>query len=221
MPDLAKVLQLDKVVCLNLITDCSQCLPCPWESIHLFDHMPNSSSFLLALPLLPIWSSCNLSGINYPSLTGLESMGKNSSSKATGICTGRAMSLTLVLSPACGVLPSRATNGSGTSPRVRIWVWNKPLTHWRCRFSTNQNFHLGYSLIIISQKDWFGLVVSGSPSGCFHRFIYGSWFCSLLLESYRNRVFNIQQYIFAWFAVCNIDWFRNHVLPLIYCIFAY
>jgi len=112
-------------------------------------------------------------------------------------------------------------NGSGPSHPVRVRVQIEPLPHWHFGLSMNLNRQLGYGLMVNSQPIFVGRVDRGSPSRSIQRFDQASCFCSMLIVSCQNRVFNNQGYVFACFEACNIKYFEIDVLPLIDCIVAF
>jgi len=61
----------------------------------------------------------------------------------------------------------------------------------------------------------------GPGSGSIYWFILGSCCSSWIIVFYQNRKFNSQYFLFACFAVCDMDYSGIHVFLLIYCIFAY
>jgi len=118
-------------------------------------------------------------------------------------------------------LTPSVSNSSGPSLRVRVRVKTGPLPNWQSRLSINLYLQHGYGSMVNTQMVWLRRVVSGSPRGSIHRFIYDSSFWSFKIVSYQNRIFNNQLYVVACFAACNINWFGIGVVPLIYCIIPY
>jgi len=90
------------------------------------------------------------------------------------------------------LLTASVNNGSGPLCLVRVTVHTEPGPNWSSGLSINTNRQLRYGSMVYSQLVWIGRVVSGSPSGSIHRFIWGTRFWSLLIVSYQNRVFNNQ-----------------------------
>jgi len=110
---------------------------------------------------------------------------------------------------------------SGSSLQIRLWVQIKPLRNWRWQLSIPLNGQLGCDSKDVSLPVWMVRIVSKLPSGSIYGFIFGSGFCSLIIVSYQNCVFNSQWIGFPGFAVCDIDYFGIHDSPLIYSIFPY
>jgi len=113
------------------------------------------------------------------------------------------------------------SNGFGPSLQVQVQVQTVPLPKWRSGLSIHQNRQLGYHSMAISWPISIGLVVCKSPSGSVYKFVLGSCCCHLIVVYYQNCTFDSQYYVFACFAVCDINYYGIRVFPSIYCIFAY
>jgi len=113
-------------------------------------------------------------------------------------------------------LTPSVSNGSGPSPRVRLWVGNELVPNWWFGLWIQPNSQFGYGSMVNSQSIWIERVVSGSIWG----FIYCSCFCSLKIVYYENRAFSSEYVVLVCFAVCDIDYFGICIFPFIYCILA-
>jgi hypothetical protein len=87
---------------------------------------------------------------------------------------------------------SSVSNGSAPSLRVLVRVQAEPMPNWRSGLSINPNRQLRQCSTVNSQPVWNRWDVRRSLSRSIYRFIYCSCFCSLLIVSCQNHVFNNQ-----------------------------
>jgi len=112
-----------------------------------------------------------------------------------------------------GVEISNIGNGRAWEFLLSIMVRDR---HFRFVSRSNPTRHSRYVSIKISQPVWNWHNVSGSS----YRFLSVSWFCGLIIVSYRNVVIYSRWFVFAWLVLCDMDLFGMCVIHLIYRIFA-